>query len=52
MPNQGNWSAWRYHCEANSVAAPLYHLTAGKHRLVFFANTSGFNYNGMRITFK
>ncbi|MDR3245495.1 MAG: hypothetical protein LBT50_03580 [Prevotellaceae bacterium] len=52
MPNQSNWSAWRYHCEANGATPPEFHLTPGKHKLLFYANSSGFNFNGMKVTYK
>jgi hypothetical protein len=52
MVNNANWSAWRYYCELNGVNPPVFHLTAGKHKIMFYFNSSGFNYNGLRFTCK
>jgi hypothetical protein len=50
MVNNGNWSDWRYYCERNGVAPPVFHLTKGKHTVKFVWNGGSFNYNGLRFT--
>jgi hypothetical protein len=52
MVNNSSWNAWRYYCETNSVAPPVFHLTAGKHTVKFVWNSNTFTYNGMRMTYK
>jgi hypothetical protein len=49
MVSNGNWTDWRYYCEQNGVAPPVFHLTAGKHTIKYAFNSGGFNYNGMRV---
>jgi hypothetical protein len=52
MINNSNWSDWRYYCERNNVAPPVYHLTPGKHTVKFVWNGGNFNYNGLRFKYK
>jgi hypothetical protein len=50
MVNNGKWDAWRYYCELNGVAPPVFHLTKGKHKVKYVWNGGSFNYNGLRFT--
>jgi hypothetical protein len=50
MVNNGKWDAWRYYCEENGVAPPVFHLTKGKHTVKYVWNGGSFNYNGLRFT--
>jgi hypothetical protein len=50
MVNNSNWSDWRYYCERNGIAPPVYHLTPGKHTLKYVWNGGSYNYNGLRVT--
>jgi hypothetical protein len=52
MVNNGHWSDWRYYCERNGVAPPVFHLTRGKHTVKYVFNSGGFNYNGLRFRYK
>jgi hypothetical protein len=52
LTNNANWSDWRYYCEREGIAAPVYHLTVGKHKIMYYWNGGDFNYNGLRITHK
>ncbi|MDR3309038.1 MAG: carbohydrate-binding protein [Tannerella sp.] len=52
MVNNSNWSDWRYYCERNSVAPPVFHLTAGKHKVTYYFEGGDHNYNGLRLKSK
>jgi hypothetical protein len=52
MVTNSSWSAWRYYCERNSVAPPVYSLAAGRHTVKFVWHSNTFYYNGMRMTYK
>jgi hypothetical protein len=50
MENNSNWSDWRYYCERNGVDPPVFHFTAGEHKIKFYFNSGNFNYNGLRVS--
>ena len=52
MVNNGDWGAWRYYCEHNSIAPPSFSLTRGKHTVKYYFNGGDHNYNGLRFTYK
>jgi hypothetical protein len=52
MVNNSNWSDWRYYCERNSVDPPVFHLTAGKHKVTYYFEGGDHNYNGLRFKSK
>jgi hypothetical protein len=53
MVNNGDWSDWRYYCDRNGVAPPKYHLTVGKHKVMYYwHNGNNHNYNGLRLVYK
>jgi hypothetical protein len=52
MVNNSNWSDWRYYCERNGLAPPVFHLTRGSHVVKYLFTGGVHNYNGLKITFK
>jgi uncharacterized protein YjdB len=50
MPN--SWTEWRYFCEWDRITPPVYHLTVGKHIIRFYSLGAGYNYNGLKLTYK
>jgi hypothetical protein len=52
LNNNSNWSDWRYYCEFNRLESPKFHLTKGKHVIRMHVVATGFNYRGMRLTYK
>lgn len=52
MESNGSWGDFRYYCEHNSINPPTYNLTKGFHKIKFFFETGGFNYNGLKVVYK
>ncbi|MDR3245956.1 MAG: carbohydrate-binding protein [Prevotellaceae bacterium] len=52
LENNNNWSDWRYYCERNSINPPKFHLTVGKHKVMYYFSGGDHNYNGLRFTYK
>jgi hypothetical protein len=52
MVNNSSWSSWRYYCEFNRINPPKVSLTAGKHVIRLNSMSSGWNFNGLRLTYK
>jgi hypothetical protein len=50
--NNGNNTAWRYYFDFYRIDPPTYYLSAGKHEIKFHIVGTGFNYNGLRLTYK
>jgi hypothetical protein len=50
--NNGSWEDWRYYCEFNRISTPKFYLSAGKHVIRVYVVATGWNFNGLRLTYK
>jgi hypothetical protein len=49
LANNWDWSDWRYYCEREGVAPPVFHLTVGKHKVMYYFDGGDHNYNGLKF---
>jgi hypothetical protein len=52
LENNSNWSDWRYYCERQQIDPPVFHLSTGKHTVMYYWNGASHNYMGLRLTYK